>query len=65
MTHVPAQAIPDTWVTQHPDLMLALLRWREAKTPASAAIWFRKIDAQMCAITGAPSANAQPERAKK
>ena len=64
MTHVPAQAAPNSWATQHPDLMLALLRWREAPTPASAANWFRKIDAQMAAITGAPSA-AQPKRAAK
>lgn len=62
MNQVPAQAAPHSWATQHPDLMLALLRWREAPTPASAANWFRKIDAQMVAITGAPSA-AQPKQA--
>lgn len=64
MTHVPAQADPDSWASQHPDLMLALLRWREAPTPASAANWFRKIDAQMSAITGAPS-TTQPKRESK
>jgi hypothetical protein len=44
--------------------MLALLRWREAPTPASAANWFRKIDAQMSAITGAPS-TTQAKREQK